>query len=379
MKIYKSTNSKKQWCLDTRERINKKEYGRRYFFRTRAEAEGYFRFLIKTDQLNHAEISKTSDMLISDLFKKYARSKRINKKETTRDKLSRYNNYLSVFMDGKKLMDLDKDFLSSLSEYIRGLKSKETNEPLSQNVQYRLWQDVKSMINFAYDEEIIDYIVKPKRSAEIKKPKSSDEIEVWSSREFKLFIDAVDDELLKTVFYVLAYCGLRKSEMRGLKFKNINFVNHQILIRTQLKSGRKGDESLKTLASKRNVDVPEMVMKRLETLKDERLMTGISEEKLGEEYVFVDKKGNVIPAETLRRKYKKYVEKAGIRYLPLHALRHYFGTYLSSHGTSVALTQRQMGHSRNDTTVLKHYVSITEEERRKYIEMMDKSIAESEK
>ncbi len=103
------------------------------------------------------------------------------------------------------------------------------------------------------------------------------------------------------------------------------------------------------------------------------------EEKLGEEYVFVDKKGNVIPVETLRRKYKRYVERAGIRYLPLHALRHYFGTYLSSHGTSVALTQRQMGHSRNDTTVLKHYVSVTEEERRKYIEMMDKSIAESEK
>lgn len=365
--------------MDTRERINKKEYGRRYFFRTKAEAEGYYRYLIKTDQLNHAEISKASEMLISDLFKKYAKSKRINKKETTRDKLSRYNNYLSSFMNGKKLMDLDKDFLSDLSEYIRGLKSKETNEPLSQNVQYRLWQDVKSMINFAYDEEIIEYIVKPKRSAEIKKPKSSDDIEVWSGKEFKLFIDAVDNELLKTIFYVLAYCGLRKSEMRGLKFKNINYVNHQILIRTQLKSGRKGDESLKTLASKRNVDVPEMVMKRLEALRDERFMTGISEEKLGEEYVFVDKKGNVIPAETLRRKYKRYVERAGIRYLPLHALRHYFGTYLSSHGTSVALTQRQMGHSRNDTTVLKHYVSVTEEERRKYIEMMDKSIAESEK
>jgi len=36
-------------------------------------------------------------------------------------------------------------------------------------------------------------------------------------------------------------------------------------------------------------------------------------------------------------------------------------------------------NSRNDTTVLKHYVSITEEERRKYFEMMNKSITENEK
>ncbi len=269
--------------------------------------------------------------------------------------------------------------MSELSVYINSRISVESGEPISQNVRYRLWQDVKGMINYAYDEEIIQYVIKPRRSAEIKKPKSLDDIDVWSSKEFKLFINAVDDELYKTIFYVLAYCGLRKSEMRGLKFKHINFINNQIQIRTQLKSLKNGDESLKTLASKRNVDVPDVVMNRLKKLKQEREDTGLSESKVENEYVFVNEKGDVIPAETLRRKFGKYVAKAGVRYLPLHALRHYFGNYLCSHGTSVAMTQRQMGHSRNDTTVLKHYVSITEEERRKYIEMMNKSITENEK
>ncbi|MBQ9159510.1 MAG: site-specific integrase [Erysipelotrichaceae bacterium] len=294
--------------------------------------------------------------------------------DTIRDKTSRYNNYLDSYFGDLLIADIDREKLSDLSSYIQELESVRTCDPLTRKTMYRIWSDVMAMMNYAYEEEIIPYKIEPKKSARIKNPKSFDKPESWTRNEFDLFIDQVDDETEKTIFYILAYCGLRKSEMRGLKFENVDANNKTIYIRTQFKNKKEGDRKLKTVFSKRSIEIPDMILQKLLKIKQDRMDAGVPENKIGKEYCFVNKRGEVIPAETLRRHYKGYIEKAGVRNFPMHNLRHYFATYLISKGASVPYVQDRMGHSRNDMTILRFYASVDPEEIKRNMERINKDL-----
>ncbi len=311
----------------------------------------------------------------------WAKSNKENIEDTVRDKLNRYTNYLDPFFKDMLIIEVNRDLLSDLSSYIQELESIRTGDQVSRKTMYRIWSNILSAIRFAYDEEIIPYMVEPRKSAKIKNPKSYDRPESWTRSEFDLFISQVKDEIEKTIFYVLAYCGLRKSEMRGLLFENIDFVNKLFNIRSQFKKKSEGNRKLKTVFSKRSIEIPDMILQRLQKIKEERLATGIDPSKIGKEHVFVNSHNEVIPAETLRRHYKQYISKAGVRDFPMHNLRHFFATYLISNGASIPYVQDRMGHSRNDMTVLKFYASVDPEEIKRNMEKInnDLKIEEDEK
>ena len=49
--------------------------------------------------------------------------------------------------------------------------------------------------------------------------------------EFKKFISVENDILYKTMFETLYYCGLRRGELRGITWKDIDFKNKKISVK----------------------------------------------------------------------------------------------------------------------------------------------------
>ena len=359
------------WYVDTR--VNKKgeTSGSRHYFKTKTAANNFLEDIIKNGDLEREQQPKTKLVLIDDIYDEYSenyvtKQKRRNKSyrnspDTVRDRKSRYKNYLKTYLRGKSVGDIDKKFMSELSEYICDLDN-EDGDQISEKLMYRLWSDFKAFIKYCIDEEYIFRVITIKDKDEIYAPISNKKPQCWTRKEFEMFMSYVDDETYECLFLVLGHAGLRKSEARGLKYKNIDFINNRIIVKTQYKNKKNGDQKLKTIQSEREVDVDERTMNCLKREKEKLLATGIDEADIGERYVFVTSKGNPIPAETIRQKYIYYRDLAGCRKFPLHHLRHYFGSLLINKGKSIPYVQDQMGHSRSDTTVLKFYADASFQE-----------------
>jgi len=379
MKIYKTDNEQKPWCLDLRKMINGKKYSKRIFFKTKSEAQAEMEYMIKTGAIDELRKDRrNSNLLVRDVFYKYAneysgkrknRKKARNRPKTSRDKLSRYKNYLEPYFADMKLSKINKELLSDLSSYIQDLTHK-NGEEISESIMYRIWIDVKSMLRYCYQRNILEEFIVPYEVDEIYKPEKS-KPQAWSKKEYDLFMSKFDDDLHLAVFYTLGLCGLRKSELRGLKYKNVNFINSEIYIKTQLISDEEGDVDLKTKNSNRTIYAPNIVMEYIKRLKQEVIKSGVPESEIGELYVFTIGANKVIPPETLRRHYKKAVREAGIRNFPIHYLRHFFATQLLANGATVPYVQDQMGHSRSDTTVLSFYAAVTDSEKIRNVNLMN--------
>lgn len=68
-----------------------------------------------------------------------------------------------------------------------------------------------------------------------------------------------------------------------------------------------------------------------------------------EDPVFIGPGGGHLDASALRRRYAAAAERAGLRPLPFHSLRHYFGSMAVNRATLVQV-QSWMGHSHIQTT-----------------------------
>ncbi len=69
----------------------------------------------------------------------------------------------------------------------------------------------------------------------------------------------------------------------------------------------------------------------------------------GRDPVFVGEAGGHIDASALRRRYAAAAKRSGLRPLPLHSLRHFFGS-MAVHRASLVQVQSWMGHAHIQTT-----------------------------
>lgn len=373
---YGSKNN--NWVLDTRKKHNGKLYGSRYFFRTKREAEEAKNKMMANGELEIRDEENTCTELIKDVFMKYAKSEYYRKKKkksgknvkaTNRDKISRYNNHLDKFFGDKKINEINSNMLIDVTRYIEE-EEDENGDQINESLQYRLWIDVKAFVNYCMDYEYINEVIRFPIQAGICKPGISPPTS-WSRQEFDLFMEQVNIDVERHFFHILALCGPRKSEARGIKYKAVNFINNTIHIGTQLKNVKEGDTQLKTKNSIRDINVPDIVMNEIKGRYEKLLKTGISVKEAKEQYVYVDEKNKPLPYETLRRHYGEYVDKAGIQYLSIHHLRHYYGTQAAANGASSKYILNQMGHSSSQATLIDHYLNVTSEETKRNMQKMN--------
>ena len=92
--------------------------------------------------------------------------------------------------------------------------------------------------------------------------------------EWKQFISVETELQKKVMFEILYYCGLRKGELRGLTWRNIDLVNKTLSIKKQI-TDRGGSvkefqfSTPKTKSSIRTLKMPEVLTNDLKMLKNE--------------------------------------------------------------------------------------------------------------
>lgn len=179
------------------------------------------------------------------------------------------------------------------------------------------------------------------------------EMDFYEPEEFFKFISVVDDLRYKCFFELLYYCGLRRSEARGLQWKHIDFINKTLTVSQQVLNPSNSNastewyiSSTKTEASNRTIPISTTLLNDLAELKktNERLS------KFKQTWFVL---GDDVPMATGRMYFyrDKYAEKAGIRRIRLHDFRHSCASALISVAAPITAVSNFLGHSETTETL----------------------------
>jgi integrase len=139
--------------------------------------------------------------------------------------------------------------------------------------------------------------------------------------------------------------GLRQSELLGLRWRDIDFADEVIHVRSAI--DRHGqDVPLKTRQAMRGVILVPALAEALQSHFAESRFTN------ADDYVFASVVGTPLYGRNISpRALAPALKRAGIEPLRWHDLRHCFASLLIAGGANVAFVSRQLGHGSPDITL----------------------------
>lgn len=262
--------------------------------------------------------------------------------KTYRDRIK----YMGL-LDNVELVNLDWDLYQKWRAQIN-----KTN--LCDRYKTDIQKFIKQVINFA--EKQWDFNLRKfyNKLEPFKTPGAlKKEMDFYEPEEFFKFISVVDDLRYKCFFELLYYCGLKRSEARGLQWKHIDFKNKLLTVSQQVLNPSNSNastewyiSSTKTEASNRTIPIATTLLNDLAELKksNERIA------KFKQTWFVL---GDDIPMATGRMYFyrDKYAEKAGVRRIRLHDFRHSCASALISGSAPITAVSNFLGHSETTETL----------------------------
>lgn len=193
------------------------------------------------------------------------------------------------------------------------------------------------------------------------------EINPWSTDEKNLFLNRIQKHRLYPLFLLALESGLRRGELLGLKWLDLDHENNKLtIIRSYnvVKGGAAFNEP--KAGSRRTITLPAKVTSELLLWKADQ---NKEKELLGRNYkdhglMFSTTMGTPIYPRDLNRYFEKLIELTGVRKIRLHDLRHTHATVLLKLGVHPKTVQMRLGHK--DITITlqlySHYVPGLDEE-----------------
>jgi integrase len=162
-------------------------------------------------------------------------------------------------------------------------------------------------------------------------------------------LEAARGEDLEALFTVGVALGLRRGEMLGLRWCDVDFPNRQLRVVNQLQRERgKGlvFVKVKTAGGERIVDVPDVLVEQLRAHKERQGFERRAARNLWQDrdLVFCSQFGTGIETTTLFRVWQRIRERAGID-VRLHDLRHTAASLLLAQGVELWQVSKILGHS----------------------------------
>ena len=179
------------------------------------------------------------------------------------------------------------------------------------------------------------------------------EPETWTAQQLQAFLAAVAGHRLFPALWVLAATGMRRSELLGLRWKDIDLATGAIKLNRGLVSvGYELHESRgKTANARRRIELDPTSIEVLSAWRQwqrtERVAVGASVP----DRVFTDCDGGPVHPDKLSQTFDRLVRRAGVPVIRLHDLRHTHATLLIDAGVPVKVVSERLGHATATFTI----------------------------
>lgn len=184
---------------------------------------------------------------------------------------------------------------------------------------------------------------------------------IYSENELKDLFRLFQGDPLEFAVITASFYGLRRSEVVGLKWNNIDFNAGTITIRhivtqatvngrfiTIAKDRAKNKSSLRTLPLV--APFRELLLRMREEQTSQRRICGKSYCTEYLEYIYLNPVGKLVRPDYVTQHFSLMLEKNNFRKIRFHDLRHSCASLLFLHGVSLKEIQEWLGHSNISTT-----------------------------
>jgi len=172
----------------------------------------------------------------------------------------------------------------------------------------------------------------------------------WSSDEIQRFFEALAGERLSMAFVLLATTGMRRGEVLGLRWEDVDFSGRALSIVQTLTTVR-GDRHLgppKTGKSRRRVSIDGVTLDALKSHRKRQRIERIAAADVWSnegDLVFTDELGEPVHPNRLSQCFDRIVRDAGLPRIRLHDLRHSYATLALKAGVHPKIVSERLGHS----------------------------------
>ena len=176
------------------------------------------------------------------------------------------------------------------------------------------------------------------------------EMLIWSPNEFRSFISYVDKKPYEALYRFLFITGCRRGEALALGWDDVDLNEGSVKISKNAvyKVGKEGKSyqitTPKNLSSYRTVIIPRFFCDYLWEYKD--WQNNNSVEKT---YIFGGK--DPLPPTSIERIMTTAANKAGVKRIRVHDLRHSCVSYLIHQGVSIVAVSKRLGHTNIEQTL----------------------------
>lgn len=158
----------------------------------------------------------------------------------------------------------------------------------------------------------------------------------------------------KTFVFTAVLTGMRKAELLGFQWGDIDWNSNTIFVKRSLKyrykSKKNGEKGwyFDTPKTKYSVRAITMSPRLKEALEIHRITSPTNEDEL----IFVNKAGSPLdPDNIIKREFQPALRMAGLRLVRFHDLRHTYTSLLIAQGENIKFIQSQLGHASIQTTM----------------------------
>ena len=198
-------------------------------------------------------------------------------------------------------------------------------------------------------------------------PKKAKEMQVLTQDEIRRFLIQANEEGYYEFFLLELTTGMRRGEILGLQWKDVNFATGELHIRRQVvkKGAQTQITKPKTKSSIRTLILPPDMLDILAEHKKNATC----------EWVFPSpvKEGEPRNPDSLYGRFQKILKRAQCKKVRFHDLRHTFATMALENGMDIKTLSAMIGHISAETT-LNIYSHITDTMQRQAAVKIDREI-----
>lgn len=175
-------------------------------------------------------------------------------------------------------------------------------------------------------------------------PKELKEMQTWTTEEMNQFIEFNRELKIYPLFYLALFTGMRRSELLGLQWSDIDWLGSQLSVRRAYHQRGKIKEFTipKTKKSIRSIALSPSTIKVLRDLyaktHQNRNLGGASSQG-----VFWSD-GQTPSPNMISKAWQRACKKAGVRVIRFHDARHTHATILLQQGIHPKIVQERLGH-----------------------------------
>lgn len=347
MPVYKDTNTNTWFCKFYYSTWDgKKKQTTKRGFTTKKAAQAW-------EAETKAANSMNMNVTIETFTNMYFRDKKGELKErTVSNKQYMIKTHILPYFGGKKMNEITAADIIMWQNKMREKGFSPTYLRMIQNQLTALFTHASNVYGLANNP--------CKRVKKMGKP-DADKLNFWTKEEYDSFIATIDEkDRYYALFEILFWTGMREGEVLALTQKDVDFDNNQIHITKTYYRTNKMDviTAPKTEQSVRTIDIPEFLKNEIRDYVN-RLYKYPDDERIFP-----------VVAEAVQHKMKNHIEKAGVKKIRVHDLRHSHVAYLIHQGVEPLMIKERLGHKDIKIT-LNTYGHLYPNEQKKLAEMLN--------